>query len=134
MLKRWLALAVLAALPCLSRAGAEAAAPGSWQGRAPAFHVARSDARSCSQSMVPPALAGGRRLGSLAWRFEVPAGAVLQAWLCHPQRCIALPGGRGRSRDLAGLDAGAPLQLCFRLGEGATPRRVGGLQLLVEYR
>lgn len=113
---------------------ADAVAPGSWQGRAPALTVARSDRRSCSQPMVPPALAAGRRLASLAWQFSVPAGAPLRAWLCHPQQCIALPVGRGRSSALAGLDAGQPLQLCFLSEATAGAWRVGDLQLLVEYR
>lgn len=113
---------------------ADAVAPGSWQGRAPALTVARSDRRSCSQPMVPPALAAGRRLASLGWQFSVSGGAPLRAWLCHPQQCIALPAGRGRSSALAGLDAGQPLQLCFLPHAAAGARQVGDLQLLVDYR
>lgn len=130
MLRRVLALALLFGAGQASADGA----PGSWQGRAPALLVARSDQRVCSQPMPPPALAAGRRLASLGWQFGVAAGAPLRAWLCHPQQCLALPGSRGRSRALSGLDAGQPLQLCFRLDEGARPQRIGDLQLLVEYR
>jgi flagellar protein FlhE len=109
-------------------------APGSWQGRAPALLVARSDQQVCSQPMSPPPLAAGRQLASLAWQFAVPAGAPLRAWLCHPQQCLALPSSRGRSRALAGLDAGQPLQLCFRLDAGSRPQRIAELQVLVDYR
>jgi flagellar protein FlhE len=109
-------------------------APGSWQGRAPALLVARSDQQVCSQPMPPPPLAAGRQLASLGWQFAVPAGAPLRAWLCHPQQCLALPGSRGRSRAMAGLDAGQPLQLCFRLDAGSRPQRIAELQVLVDYR
>lgn len=112
----------------------DAVAPGSWQGSAPALRVARSDRATCTQPMTPPPLASGRRLASLGWQFSVPAGAPVRAWLCHPQRCIALPGERGRSRTLAGLDAGQPLQLCFRLDEDGTSQSITDLQVLVEYR
>ncbi|MCQ4347258.1 flagellar protein FlhE [Pseudomonas stutzeri] len=133
MLRRC-ALSALLFWSLSAHAAEQPAAPGSWEGRAPAFQVARSDLRSCSAALRPPALARGRQLAGIAWQFAAPAGAPLRAWLCHPQRCTALPGARGRSRALAGLDAGAPLQLCFRLEEGARPLRVGGLQVLAEYR
>ncbi|MCY1186764.1 Flagellar protein FlhE [compost metagenome] len=111
-----------------------AAAPGSWQVRAPALQVARSDRSTCSQPLIPPALTRGRQLASLGWQFSAPPGAALRAWLCHPQQCTALPGNRGRTRALAGLDAGRPLQLCFRLTEVGPAQRVADLQLLVDYR
>ncbi|SDS02358.1 flagellar protein FlhE [Pseudomonas oryzae] len=134
MLRRLLALALLGSL--LGAAGGAPAqgAPGSWQGRAPALLVARSDQRVCSEPLPPPPLASGQRLASLAWQFSVPAGAPLRAWLCHPQQCLALPASRGRSRALGGLDAGQPLQLCFLLDAGGRPQRVADLQVLVEYR
>lgn len=111
-----------------------AAASGSWQGRAPALQVARSDRDTCSQPLIPPALARGRQLASLGWQFSSPPGAALRAWLCHPQHCTALSGNRGRTRALAGLDAGQPLQLCFRLTAAGPAQRVADLQLLVDYR
>lgn len=133
MLRVVLLLAGLGAALSAGAAG-ESAAPGGWQGTAPALLVARSDVRSCTQPMQSPALAVGRRLASVAWQFAVPAGAGLRAWLCDAQRCQALPGNRGRTRDFGGGDAGQSLRLCFRLDEGARPARVSAVQLLVEYR
>lgn len=112
------------------------AAPGSWQGQVAPLRVARSDRPTCSEPLVPPPLAHGRQLAALRWSFRAPAGNRLQAWLCHAQRCAALPehGGRGRNLTLAGLDAGQPLRFCFRLTADAAPQTIGDLQLLVDYR
>ncbi len=109
-------------------------APGSWQAQAPALYVARSDQRTCSEPLQPPPLAEGRRLASVAWQYVVPPGAPLRAWLCQGSQCVVLPGSRGRSRGLAGLDASQSLRLCFlreRLGAALAVR---GMQVLVEYR
>ncbi|MFB8828949.1 flagellar protein FlhE [Azotobacter sp. CWF10] len=84
--------------------------------------------------LQPPALAQGQRLAEVRWRFVLAAGAPVQAWLCHPQRCIELPSSRGRSSALAGLDAGQPLQFRFRLASRAEPQPVEGIELIVEYR
>lgn len=112
------------------------AAPGSWQGQAAPLRVARSDRRTCSEPLVPPPLAHGRQLAALRWSFRAPAGNRLQAWLCHGQRCAALPGhgGRGRNHTLAGLDAGQSLRFCFRLAADAAAETIDDLQLLVDYR
>ena len=121
----------------LALAGAEsvlAASAGSWVGAAPPLSVASADRHACSQPLLPPPLAAGGRLASVRWRFQPPLGARLQARLCHPQRCIDLPAAQGASSALSGLDAGQPLQLCFRLLPGEQPVRVGALQLLVDYR
>lgn len=132
--------------PCVCRvllcvallvAGAEhvlAASAGSWAGTAPPLAVASADRHACSQPLQPPPLAAGGQLAGVRWRFQVPPGAHVQARLCHPQRCVELPAAQGESRALSGLDAGQPLQLCFRLQPGEAPQRVGGLQLLVDYR
>jgi flagellar protein FlhE len=113
---------------------AVAAEAGSWVGAAPALSVASADRHACSQPLLPPPLAAGGRLAGVRWRFQLPPGARLQARLCHPQRCIDLPAAQGASSALSGLDAAQPLQLCFRLQPGEQPLRVGGLQLLVDYR
>lgn len=109
-------------------------APGSWQAQAPGLSVARSDQRSCSAPLQAPPLAQGRRLASVAWQFAVAPAAPLRAWLCQGAQCVALPGPRGRSHGLAGLDAGQPLQLCFLRERPGAALAVRGLQVLVEYR
>lgn len=122
-------------LLALAGAGSVLAAnAGSWVGTAPALSVASADRQACSQPLLPPPLAAGGRLAGVRWRFQLPLGARLQARLCHPQRCIDLPAAQGASSALSGLDAGQALQLCFRLQPGEQPLRVGGLQLLVDYR
>ena len=109
-------------------------APGSWQAQAPALYVARSDQRTCSEPLQPPPLAQGRRLASIAWQFAAPSAAPLRAWLCQGSQCAALPGPRGRSHALTGLDAGQPLRLCFLRERPGAALAVRGLQVLVEYR
>lgn len=129
----WMAAALLVG-GILAAEGWAGEAPGSWQGSAPALQVARRDRTACSSAFLPPPLARGRQLTSLGWQFSAPRGAPLQAWLCHPQHCVMLPVSRGQTRALVGLDAGKPLQLCFRLGAESSAVRVGGLQLQVDYR
>lgn len=123
-------------LPAADVAVAESGvpAPGSWQAQAPALYVARSDQRTCSEPLQPPPLAQGRRLASIAWQFAAPPAAPLRAWLCQGAQCVALPGPRGRSHALAGLDAGQPLRLCFLRERPGAVLAVRGLQVLVEYR
>ncbi|WP_254797418.1 flagellar protein FlhE [Geopseudomonas aromaticivorans] len=133
MIRLAMLVALLGGLPAVQAAAAEGAS-GSWQGRAPALLVARSDRATCAQPLTPPVLARGRQLASLHWQFSSPPDAPLLAWLCHPQHCTALSGNRGRTRALAGLDAGQPLQLCFRLPAAGPGLRLADLQLLVEYR
>lgn len=140
MLRTWLLLGALfgGLLPVAALgaplAGEGVAAPGSWQGQAPALSVARSDRRSCSAPFTAPPLARGRQLAGVAWQFRQAPAAPLRAWLCQGAQCVALPGPRGRSHALAGLDAGQPLQLCFLREQPGPALAVSGLQLLVEYR
>ena len=134
-MRRWPVVALLLG-SCLPPGEGRAAdaAPGSWLATAPALSVARSDRMSCAQALVPPPLARGRALAALRWRFSMPPAAPLQAWLCHPQQCVALSASHGQTRALAGQDAGQPLQLCFRLAAPGAALRVGDLQVLVDYR
>lgn len=113
--------------------GAEAA-PGSWQARTPSLLLAVPGWESVSAALQPPALALGRHLAEVRWRFSLPAGAAVKAWLCHPERCIELVRNWGGSSALAGLDAGQPLQFRFRLAPRAEPVPVRDVELLVEYR
>lgn len=110
-------------------------AAGSWSRETTGVMVAMSDRATRSQALAPPAapLAGGR-IERVHWRFEAPPGSALRAWLCHPQRCVALSGQRGSLTGLAGLGADAPLEFRFALAPGQRPTRVQGLQVIVNYQ
>lgn len=126
--------ALVAALALSAHIAVAGGAPGSWVGVAPPLQVASHARHVCSQPLLPPALASGQHLLRVRWRFDLPAGGRVQAQLCHPLRCTALAAARGSTQALAGLEADQPLQLCFRLERDAKPVRVGGLQVLVDYR
>lgn len=116
--------------------GSAQAAPGSWSSQIPGLMVAMSDRTSASQTATPPA-AGNHQLGQLGriqWQFQYPPGAHLNAWLCHPEQCVALDGMRGSSTALEGRAADAPLHFRFALRPGQRPVRVQGLQLIVNYQ
>ncbi|MNZ45779.1 Flagellar protein FlhE [compost metagenome] len=132
-MRRRLALGLLLALGVPS-VPAEALAPGSWHADLGSLRVALAGRETGSTAALPPPLAAGRSLDRVRWQFRLPPGARVQAWLCHPQRCIELHQAQGRTRALAGLDAGQPLQLRFRLPPAAPAQLLQELQLLVEYR
>lgn len=112
------------------------AATGSWSSQMPAVMVAMSDRASSSQAIRPPAgiPLGDATLARVQWRFEAPAHAPVNAWLCHPAQCVPLSGMRGSTMALAGLEANAPLHLRFALSPGQRPVRVQGLQVIVNYQ
>lgn len=112
------------------------AATGSWSTQVPGRVVAMSDRASATQAVTPPAVVdlGSGQLGRIHWQFEHPPGAQLNAWLCHPEQCVALTGMRGSTTALAGRDANAPLHFRFALRPGQRPVRVQGLQLIVNYQ
>lgn len=112
------------------------AATGSWSAQVPGLMVAMSDRASASQRVSPPAavdLLSGQ-LGRIQWQFQHPPGALLNAWLCHPEQCVALTGMRGSTTALAGHTANAPLFFRFALRPGQRPVRVQGLQMIVNYQ
>lgn len=111
------------------------AAPGSWSSQIPGLMVAISDRSSASQHATPPRVANAQagQLGRIQWQFQHPAGAQLNAWLCHPEQCVALTGMRGSTMALEGR-AAAPLHFRFALLPGQRPVRVQGLQLIVNYQ
>lgn len=112
------------------------AAPGSWSTQVPGLMVAMSDRASASQPVTPPSVANAHaaQLGRVQWQFQHPAGAQLNAWLCHPEQCVALTGMRGATTALAGRTADAPLHFRFALRPGQRPVRVEGLQMIVNYQ
>ncbi|CAO1658582.1 MULTISPECIES: flagellar protein FlhE [Halomonadaceae] len=112
------------------------AATGSWSTQVPGLMVAMSDRASASQNVSPPAAANLRtkQLERIQWQFSHPPGALLNAWLCHPEQCVALTGMRGSTTALAGRTAGVPLHFRFALRPGQRPVRVQGLQMIVNYQ
>lgn len=118
-------------------AGSAQAAPGSWSSQIPGLMVAMSDRASASQAATPPTAANNvqlAQLGRIHWQFQHPPGALLNAWLCHPEQCVALNGMRGSTTALEGRAADAPLHFRFALRPGQRPVRVQGLQLIVNYQ
>lgn len=112
------------------------AAPGSWSSQAPGVMVAMSDRTSNSQAISPPAgiPLNNATLSRIQWRFESPPSTPVNAWLCHPERCVALSGMRGSTTALEGMLANAPLHFRFALSPGQRPVRVQGLQVIVNYQ
>jgi flagellar protein FlhE len=112
------------------------AAPGSWSTQIPGLMVAMSDRSVASQTVMPPSVANIQKgqLGRIQWQFQHPSDAQLNAWLCHPEQCVALSGMRGSTTALAGQTAEAPLHFRFALRPGQRPVRVQGLQLIVNYQ
>lgn len=117
-------------------AGSAQAATGSWSTQIPGLMVAMSDRASASQKATPPAAANllSGQLERIQWQFQHPPGAQLNAWLCHPEQCVALTGMRGSTTALAGRTAEAPLHFRFALRSGQRPVRVQGLQMIVNYQ
>ena len=125
----WVALgAALLALP--------AHAAGSWVATAPSVRVAMVErpVHSAPLASASPTLAQGQRIGRVSWQYRLPPGGEVQAWLCHPGRCVALSGSRGQTEALAGLPADSPLHFRFALRDqrqGAVTLQ--GLQVIVNH-
>ena len=138
MLRRGRWCGMLTGLLLLAASGSVAhaelvAVSGSWVAHVDGVRVAVPGRDTRSQAFgggVPP----GARIAQVAWQYTTPAGAQLDAWLCHPQRCLRLDGQRGRSEALAGLSAAQSLHFRFRLRQGARPVQVSGLQVIVDHR
>ncbi|MBT2774522.1 flagellar protein FlhE [Halomonas sp. ISL-60] len=139
LLKGRLSLILVLVAGCLLTGFTESAqaAPGSWSSQISGLMVAMSDRASASQDAIPPASANNLqsgRLGRIHWQFQHPPGALLNAWLCHPEQCVALTGMRGSTTALEGRTADEPLHFRFALRPGQRPVRVQGLQLIVNYQ
>nr|WP_241262847.1 flagellar protein FlhE [Parahaliea mediterranea] len=112
------------------------AAAGSWSGELPGLRIAAPDRLYWSDPVSAPdsAPVDGGRVSRVSWRFELPPGRGIEAWLCGGERCVALQRQRGASTALAGAPAGGPFRFRFALPAGE--RRalsVRGLRLGVDY-
>lgn len=112
------------------------AASGSWVTQVPGLMVAMSDRASRSEVVRPPAgiTAPTAAIERVQWQYQHTPGAALQAWLCHPERCVPLSGMRGETRALSGLGATTPLHFQFALRPGQRPVSVKGLQMIINYQ
>lgn len=113
-----------------------AQAGGSWVATAPSLRVVMVDRTSSSAPLLPPSpeLAHGQVMGRIGWQFQPSAGSEVNAWLCHPEDCVRLPGVRGQTEAMAGMPADTPLHFQFSLQDrrqrAATLR---GLQVIVNH-
>ncbi|MGY4878855.1 flagellar protein FlhE [Vreelandella aquamarina] len=112
------------------------AATGSWVASVPGMMVAMSDRFSETQRVTPPpdAPVQGRSIGRVQWRWEHPPGQPVNAWLCHPAGCLAVPAQRGSTQAFEGASASAPLHFRFTLPQGQRPVRIQGMQVIVNYQ
>ena len=112
------------------------AAPGSWQSPLDELRLAVAGRFYHSEPATPPPMAAGADIVLVGWRYRLPAGRRVQAWLCQGEQC--LPLGSARRGQLLAPPAWRierPLRLRFRLPAG--DRRavtVGTPRLTVEYR
>jgi len=131
----WLILVLLCSLtPALP------AAPGSWQAPLAEVRLAVAGRLYRSEPAVPPpvalSVAETSALSHVGWRFRLPAGRRVQAWLCQGEQCLPLGSARrGRFQAPPGWVAERPLHLRFRLPAGENRAlTVQAPRLTVEYR
>lgn len=124
---------------CLALVGlpaSSALAAGSWVATAPAVRAVSVQRPMLSEPMSPasPAFGQGQVIRQVGWRYQVPQGVAVNAWLCHPGACVALSGARGQTRALAGLPASTPLHFQFALGDRRQRSvMLQGLQVIVNH-
>lgn len=126
----WLILLLLPAARAM-------AAAGSWVASAPAVRVAVPGRQYLSAPLgaAEPERLTGQRLVSLSWRYQVPAGRQVQAWLCQREHCLHLSDARGKRRLWPGFSPDSQVRFRFALPSGEQrPLTVQGLQLIVNYR
>lgn len=113
------------------------AAAGSWVVHAPAIRVAVPGREYESAPLTAPGRAemAGRQLVSLSWRYQLPAGRWLQAWLCQGTYCMELPDERGSRKTDLPVASSLPWHFRFALPPGERQAvTVQALQLIVNYR
>lgn len=88
-----------------------------------------------SARMRPPPSVTEGAIQEVRWRFSVPAGQAVLAWLCHQDGCVSLDRRSGITKALNGVPAATPLHFRFALAPGQRRAvQVEGLQVIVNYR
>lgn len=129
-------LALIALVGLVAGQVSSVQAAGSWVATAPAVQVAMAGRQVASAALQPPspALAQGQVIRRVGWQYQPPPGAAVDAWLCHQDDCLRLPGARGHSDAMAGLPADGALHFRFSLQD--TRQRsatLQGLQVIVDH-
>lgn len=110
-------------------------AAGSWVGEAGPVRAVMAERGADSTLIRPPANVTTGVIDEVRWRYRLPAGQEVIAWLCHPGGCDRLGAQSGTSQALKGLPAATPLHFRFSLAPGQRSAvQVGGLQVIVNYR
>lgn len=110
-------------------------AAGSWTGQAGPVRAVMVDRGMDSMLMRPPPSVTAGTVQEVRWRFGVPAGQAVVAWLCHQDGCVPLDSRSGITQALNGVPAATPLHFRFALAPGQRSAvQVHGLQVIVNYR
>ncbi len=110
-------------------------AAGSWVGQAGPVRAVMSDRAMDSTLMRPPPGVTAGVIREVRWRYGVPSGQAVVAWLCHQDGCARLDAHSGITPALNGLPAATPLHFRFALASGQRRAvQVSDLQLIVNYR
>ncbi|MDR5893307.1 flagellar protein FlhE [Halomonas mongoliensis] len=124
---------VLLAIMLLVPPGLSAA--GSWTGQAGPVRAVMVDRGMESTPMRPPPGVTAGVMHEVRWRFGVPAGQAVVAWLCHQDGCVPLDSRSGITQALSGVPAATPLHFRFALAPGQRRAvQVSDLQVIVNYR
>ncbi|WP_445001219.1 flagellar protein FlhE [Halomonas mongoliensis] len=88
-----------------------------------------------STPMRPPPGVTAGVIREVRWRFDLPAGQAVVAWLCHQDVCVPLGSRSGITQALNGVPAATPLHFRFALAPGQRRAvQVSDLQVIVNYR
>lgn len=113
-----------------------AVAAGSWVAQVQGVRVTMAEREVRSAPLVAPtAVPGDATLAEVSWRYRLPPGEAVRAWLCQGEACTALSGERGTTRAFSGGRVHDPLHFRFALRPGHKRMvQVQGLQLIAHYR
>ena len=111
-------------------------AAGSWVAEVQGVRVTMAEREVRSAPLVAPtAVPGDATLAEVSWRYRLPPGEAVRAWLCQGEACTALSGERGTTRAFSGGRVHEPLHFRFALRPGHKRMiQVQGLQLIANYR
>ncbi len=110
-------------------------AAGSWVAEVQGVRVTMAEREVRSAPLVAPtAVPGDATLAEVSWRYRLPPGEAVRAWLCQGEACTALSGERGTTRAFSGGRVHEPLHFRFALMPGHKRMiQVQGLQLIANY-